>query len=509
MCSITKQFTCALVLDAFPDPRVLDADVRARLPRLERRGARRAAPVPQPVRPARLLGGGDAARRAGRGAVRRCARRRGDRRHGRTLQFAPGTRYSYCNQNFRILSDILQEPHRPRASPSCCARRIFEPAGMETALPGRRHPRHAGRHRGLRGQPRPAGFRAAENRILWTGDAGLGRQPGRHDRLGAPHRRDARRRRPRSIAGSPRRSPSPTARRPPTASAWAARTECGRAVIGHGGALRGWRSHRLYVAAERVSVVVMFNHLADAHAAAIDAARRGAGRDAADARPRRCRRPTGSAPISSRRPGCRRASMPAGAGQVRLRFGQAAGTARPAARRQRRGRTGRGCGPAPDGLWMDRPRENQQLAPAALPAARAVARRRRPLPLRRTGCRADRGRMPAASLYGGFSGFLGHGRMELLEPVGARRLGPALPARARPYAAGRLDAGVPPRRLRVASTEVEVGCWLARGLRLRDVGLSLSLTQDRGGSPILISSRSSSIVSDRLGFMFDDVDGSI
>src|SRR5437660_282048 len=30
MCSITKQFTCALVLDAFPDPSVLDGDVARR-----------------------------------------------------------------------------------------------------------------------------------------------------------------------------------------------------------------------------------------------------------------------------------------------------------------------------------------------------------------------------------------------------------------------------------------------------------------------------------------------
>src|ERR1700733_10777609 len=35
MCAITKQFTCAVVLDAFPDPSVLDADVRARLPLLQ------------------------------------------------------------------------------------------------------------------------------------------------------------------------------------------------------------------------------------------------------------------------------------------------------------------------------------------------------------------------------------------------------------------------------------------------------------------------------------------
>src|SRR5271156_6545613 len=35
MCSITKQFTCAAVLDTFPDPSVLDGDVRARLPHLQ------------------------------------------------------------------------------------------------------------------------------------------------------------------------------------------------------------------------------------------------------------------------------------------------------------------------------------------------------------------------------------------------------------------------------------------------------------------------------------------
>src|ERR1051325_11079810 len=35
LCSVTKQFTCALVLDVFPDPSVLDGDVRARLPLLE------------------------------------------------------------------------------------------------------------------------------------------------------------------------------------------------------------------------------------------------------------------------------------------------------------------------------------------------------------------------------------------------------------------------------------------------------------------------------------------
>src|SRR6516162_3945579 len=35
MCSITKQFTCALMLDAVPDPSQLDENVRRHLPALE------------------------------------------------------------------------------------------------------------------------------------------------------------------------------------------------------------------------------------------------------------------------------------------------------------------------------------------------------------------------------------------------------------------------------------------------------------------------------------------
>src|SRR6267142_2831637 len=108
LCSVTKQFTCGLVLDAFPDPSVLDEDIRARLPLLEQAapgtlhlchnqsGLRdywavamlHGAPAEAPfgdTEAARVIAG------------------------SRTLHFAPGTSYSYVNQNFRILSDILQE----------------------------------------------------------------------------------------------------------------------------------------------------------------------------------------------------------------------------------------------------------------------------------------------------------------------------------------------------------------------------------------------------------------
>src|SRR6185436_1518508 len=42
ICSISKQFTCAALLDRFPDPAVLDGDVKARLPLLKE-------PAPQTV----------------------------------------------------------------------------------------------------------------------------------------------------------------------------------------------------------------------------------------------------------------------------------------------------------------------------------------------------------------------------------------------------------------------------------------------------------------------------
>ena len=192
MCSITKQFTCAVVLDAFPDPSVLDGDVRARLPLLEQ-------PAP--------------------GALHLCHNQSGLRDywavamlHGspaeapfgdteaarviagtRTLQFAPGTRHSYVNQNFRILSDIVQE-RTGRSFAELLRTRVFEPRRHGNRVAGRRHARDARRHRGLRRHPGRRLSRRGEPHPL-DRRCRARRQPRRHDRLGAPHRRDARRRR--------------------------------------------------------------------------------------------------------------------------------------------------------------------------------------------------------------------------------------------------------------------------------------------------------------------------
>ena len=193
-------------------------------------------------------------------------------------------------------------------------------------------------------------------------------------------------------------------------------TELGRPVTGHGGALRGWRSHRMYVPSERVSVVVMFNHLSDAHDAAVDMLAAVLGED---------RPPPAAAPATRLARRLYRAGDRAlGAhrcradGQVRLRYGHFpdSSTCRPMARASSDD-GGVRLRPGDGGLWMDRPHENQssRLRPCDGAPAKDVAGRYRCEELDAELTVVDAGGV----LYGGFSGFLGQGRMELLGPVGA------------------------------------------------------------------------------------------
>ncbi len=185
----------------------------------------------------------------------------------RTLHFAPGTRYSYVNQNFRLLSDIVQE-RTGRGFADLLRTRVFDPAGMETALLAADTRAMPDGTEGYEGTP-AGGFRAAENRIVWTGDAGLGASL--DDMIAWERHIDATRDDADALYS---RLATPVTFADGTPAAYGfglgRRSELGRPVTAHGGALRGWRSHRLYVPSERVSVVVMFNHLSDAHEAAVD-----------------------------------------------------------------------------------------------------------------------------------------------------------------------------------------------------------------------------------------------
>ena len=456
MCSITKQFTCALVLDAFPDPSVLDGDVSARLPLLEQPppGALHLCHNQSGLRDywavAMLHGSPVEAPFGDTEAARVIA-------GTRTLQFAPGTRCSYVNQNFRILSDILQE-RTGRSFAELLRTRIFERAGMDTALLTADTRAMPDGTEGYEGTP-AGGFRAAENRIVWTGDAGLGACL--DDMIAWERHIDA----TREDAGAlytRLSAPVTFADGAPAVYGFGLNraTELGRPVTGHGGALRGWRSHRLYVPSERVSVVVMFNHLSDAHDAAVDLLAAVLGEDRPPPAADHAGAGLARAHIRSRRPGWRCASNRPRTGRfvcvtAIFRNDSTCRTTAPQAA------PAPGCGLADGGLWMDRPHENQssRLRPCDGAPTKDIAGRFRCEELNAELTVADAGGV----LYGGFSGFLGQGRMELLGSVGADVW--LLPC---PRALDHTPPGDWTLAFRRDGSGrvvgVQVGCWLARRL---------------------------------------------
>jgi D-aminopeptidase len=461
MCSITKQFTCAAVLDAFPDPSVLDDDVRARLPLLEQAppGTLHLCHNQSGLRdywavamlhgsPAEAAFGDTEAARVIAGT--------------RTLHFAPGTRHSYVNQNFRILSEILQE-RAGRSFAELLRTHVFDPAGMETALLAADTRAMPDGTEGYEGTL-TGGFRAAENRIVWTGDAGLGACL--DDMIAWERHIDA----TRDDGHAPyRRLSAPVSFGDGTPAVYGfglnRATELGRVITGHGGALRGWRSHRMYVSSERVSIVVMFNHLADAHDAAVDVLAAVLGEDR-PARTATVPPPDWLGAYTEPETGLAVRVDAAAEGKVRLRYGhfpelldlEADGTAQSPSARLR---------PGDGGLWMDRTFENQssRLNPCDDAPAKDVTGRYRCEELDAELTVADAGGV----LYGGFSGFLGQGRMELLGPVGGDVWVLPCPRALDHSAPG--DWTLAFRRDGPAQVAgVEVGCWLARRLNYARVG---------------------------------------
>ena len=294
----------------------------------------------------------------------------------RSLQFRPGTRFSYVNQNFRILSDALEE-RTGRGFAELLRTRLFERVGMGSAFLAADTRAMPDGTEGYEGS-QAAGFRPAVNRIVWTGDAGLGASL--DDMIAWERHIDA----TREDAGSLyRRLSAPVTFADGAEAGYGfglgRRMERGRAVTGHGGALRGWRSHRLHAVADRVSVVVLFNHPGDAQAAAVELFEAAVGVEAeavvkaaapADLLGAYVEPETG---LSVR--------LEAAEGKVRLRYGtwpemlapQPDGGARGA------GTGGTRVRVDGDGVWMDRPGDNQRsrLQPVTGVAASDVCGRYR------------------------------------------------------------------------------------------------------------------------------------
>jgi D-aminopeptidase len=264
ICSISKQMTCALLLDLFGTPEALDPLLPALLPRFQgalpsvatlchnKSGLRDywAETVLQGAVPEGLFTREDGLRLLAQ---------------TKTGHFAPGANYSYSNGNFRLLADLIERASG-RDFGTLLQERIFAPAGMHTAelAPDTRVPLDG--VLGYEGNDE-VGFLPAQSGIFWYGDAGI--SASLNDMLAWECHIDATRDDPDSLYN---RISAPVSFADGTAAAYGYGLRrdslAGYQVTGHGGGLRGFTSFRLHVAAERLSVVVMFNHEAAAMRAA-------------------------------------------------------------------------------------------------------------------------------------------------------------------------------------------------------------------------------------------------
>ena len=142
---------------------------------------------------------------------------------------------------------MRSKPARAAHSPNSSATTIFDPAGMRTALLAADTAALPDGTTGYEGT-QTSGFRPAKNRIIWTGDAGIAASL--DDMIAWERFIDRTRDDPASLYN---RLSAPVGFKDGTPAQYGfglgRRAAHGHAVTSHGGALRGWRSHRLHMAA--------------------------------------------------------------------------------------------------------------------------------------------------------------------------------------------------------------------------------------------------------------------
>lgn len=455
ICSITKQFTCSLLLDQCPDPMELDADLRRRLPGLTE-------PVPSVLDLAHNQSGlrdyWAVAMLHGAPVEGQFSLTDADRIISRTrsLHFQPGTRYSYCNQNFRLLSDLIEQRSGATFG-DLLRRRIFDRAGMPYARLNADTAHVPGGTIGYEGSL-AAGFRPAVNNIHWTGDAGIAACL--EDMIAWEQFIDATRDDPEALYS---RLAAPVTFRDGAPAAYGfglARAQFfGCAATCHEGGLRGFRSFRVYVPQERISAVVLFNHMADPRAPAIDVL--GALLDSPPAAEPAAASPAGFAgryiePES----GIAVRIEAAPDHRLRLQFGHGFDMLSPSTEGDYLSGSVR-LHRTEAGVWMTRPHENLSalLTPWEGESATDIEGVFRSAELGAEITCVSAG----GTLYGTFSGMLGQGAMQPLLPYGPDTW--LLPcARALDYSA---PGDWTLRFARDGAGQVSgltAGCWLARGI---------------------------------------------
>lgn len=264
ICSVSKEFTCAALLDAFGEPSVLDDALAAYLPDFE--GARPkvvdlcnnqsglrdywALTVICGADPEGLFTPADARKLLGK---------------LRTTHFESGTHYSYNNGNFRLLSFLIEEK-TGRSLDELLRERIFLPAGMKTAGLFADTSVTPGGAVGYEGNI-VSGFTPAVNNIHWSGDAGV--CASLDDMIAWDQFIDATRDDENGIYNRLSRPQFYKDGKPACYSFGLNHLNFdGVKITGHGGALRGWRCQRFHAAEHRLSVITMFNHQGGASGAA-------------------------------------------------------------------------------------------------------------------------------------------------------------------------------------------------------------------------------------------------
>lgn len=456
ICSVSKQFTCAAMFAACGAPEALDGRLAAHLPNFE-------SPLPR-VRDLcnnqsglrdywalTVLHGARAEQRFSRDDAAAVFKRM------RSGHFAPGTRYSYSNGNFRLVSDLLEE-FSGETLEALYARHIWEPAGMTRAVltADTRQPEDG--VVGYEGSD-ATGYLPADNGIYWRGDAGI--SASLDDMIAYERWIDATRGDPDSLY---RQIAVPQTFRDGAAAAYGFGLQHSRvgdvAFTGHSGALRGFRAYRAHSAEARLSVVVMFNHHGDAHGAAHRLLRTALGLPHPVPRPLDERwggqwmsRETGL--LARLEPGLDAATLRFGTSPESLSQTEDGGLASSSVTVARAG----------EDLLMQRAQENyaERLAPVA--------------PVPAVGDRRLAGRYRSAELeadiviecrdggtYLWAEGFLGTGRPEIVQPAGPD-IWIVVTRRS-------MDAPAPGDWTLVAErdaaghiTGLTLGCWLARGIR--------------------------------------------
>ena len=264
ICSISKQFTCQVLLATIGDPARLDARVAEFLPSFTTTlpSLRQLCDNQSGLRDYWAL-------TVLQGAFAEQTFRREDAlpliARMKTGHFPPGTQYSYSNGNFRVISELI-ESETGTGLETLYRQHIWGPAGMKTTTltADTRQPEDG--VVGYEGSDATGHF-PAQNAIYWVGDAGISASLA--DMLAYERWIDATRDDPTSLY---RQIAVPPVFADGTPAHYGfglgQDTIAGLPVTRHGGALRGFRCERMNSRDARLSVVVMFNHEASAYGAA-------------------------------------------------------------------------------------------------------------------------------------------------------------------------------------------------------------------------------------------------